>query len=93
MIQFNKVSKIYPSGYEALSNLSFDLDLGEMVFLTGHSGAGKSTLLKLIMLMERPTSGDLLDDFEKQLLYFADNTAFGCDIYDLNFGHRQASPR
>ena len=35
MIQFNKVSKIYPSGYEALSNLSFDLDLGEMVFFDG----------------------------------------------------------
>ena len=31
-----------------------------MAFLTGHSGAGKSTLLKLLMLMERPTSGNLL---------------------------------
>jgi cell division transport system ATP-binding protein len=33
---------------------------GEMAFLTGHSGAGKSTLLKMLMLMERPTSGNLL---------------------------------
>ncbi len=31
-----------------------------MVFLTGHSGAGKSTLLKLIMLIERPTSGQVV---------------------------------
>ena len=31
-----------------------------MAFLTGHSGAGKSTLLKMLMLMERPTSGNLL---------------------------------
>ena len=30
------------------------------MFLTGHSGAGKSTLLKLIMLMERPTRGQVL---------------------------------
>jgi cell division transport system ATP-binding protein len=36
------------------------MEAGEMAFLTGHSGAGKSTLLKLLMLMERPTSGNLL---------------------------------
>jgi cell division transport system ATP-binding protein len=36
------------------------MDAGEMAFLTGHSGAGKSTLLKMLMLMERPTSGNLL---------------------------------
>jgi cell division transport system ATP-binding protein len=60
MIQFDKVSKRYSSGQEALSGLSLELGAGEMTFLTGHSGAGKSTLLKLIMLMERPTHGQLL---------------------------------
>ncbi len=60
MIHFDKVSKRYPTGQEALSGLSLHLDAGEMAFLTGHSGAGKSTLLKLIMLMERPTHGQLL---------------------------------
>ncbi|MFT7299836.1 MAG: cell division transport system ATP-binding protein [Porticoccus sp.] len=60
MIQFDKVSKRYSTGQEALSNLSLELAAGEMTFLTGHSGAGKSTLLKLIMLMERPTHGQLL---------------------------------
>jgi len=40
--------------------VSFEMDAGEMAFLTGHSGAGKSTLLKMLMLMERPTSGNLL---------------------------------
>ncbi len=60
MIQFDGVSKRYPGGHEALSNLSFMLDDGEFAFLTGHSGAGKSTLLKLIMLMERPTHGQVL---------------------------------
>jgi len=62
MIQFNKISKRYPSGHQALNDLSFELKLSEMVFLTGHSGAGKSTLLKLLMLMEKPTSGQLLVD-------------------------------
>ncbi len=60
MIQFDKVSKRYSTGQEALSSLSLELAAGEMTFLTGHSGAGKSTLLKLIMLMERPTHGQLL---------------------------------
>ena len=60
MIRFDNVSKRYPTGQEALSGLSLELAAGEMAFLTGHSGAGKSTLLKLIMLMERPTQGQLL---------------------------------
>jgi cell division transport system ATP-binding protein len=60
MICFDNLSKRYPSGFEALRNVSFTMDVGEMAFLTGHSGAGKSTLLKMLMLMERPTSGNLL---------------------------------
>lgn len=62
MIRFDNVSKRYPGGHEALSNVSFHLDRGKMAFLTGHSGAGKSTLLKLIALIERPTRGNLLLD-------------------------------
>jgi cell division transport system ATP-binding protein len=57
VIRFDHVSKRYPNGYEALSDLSLDIDSGEMVFLTGHSGAGKSTVLKLIALIERPSRG------------------------------------
>ncbi len=60
MIRFDNISKRYPGGFEALNNISFEMDVGEMAFLTGHSGAGKSTLLKLLMLMERPSSGNLL---------------------------------
>jgi cell division transport system ATP-binding protein len=60
VIQFSNVSKRYPSGYEALNNVSFQLNSGEMAFLTGHSGAGKSTLLKLTTLIERPSSGQVI---------------------------------
>lgn len=59
MITFDKVYKRYPDGYEALTNLIFTIDTGEMVFITGHSGAGKSTLLKLIAAIEKPTSGSI----------------------------------
>ncbi|MFQ5934908.1 MAG: cell division ATP-binding protein FtsE [Acidiferrobacterales bacterium] len=60
MIQFDNVTKRYPSGHDALKNISFSLVREEMVFLTGHSGAGKSTLLKLITLIERPTRGQAI---------------------------------
>lgn len=60
MITFNQVSKRYPGGFEALSQVNFSLEKGEMAFLTGHSGAGKSTLLKLIAMLEKPTSGQII---------------------------------
>ncbi len=62
LIRFDRVSKRYANGPEALSEVSLELRRGEMVFLTGHSGAGKSTLLKLIIMMERPTQGQLFVD-------------------------------
>jgi cell division transport system ATP-binding protein len=60
MIRFENVSKRYPSGRDALTGVSFELEDGEMAFLTGPSGAGKSTLLKLIALIERPSRGTVL---------------------------------
>lgn len=62
MVRFERVSKHYPSGNAALSNISFELKRGEMAFLTGHSGAGKSTLLKLMMMIEKPSRGTLSID-------------------------------
>lgn len=62
MIQFENVSKRFPGGQEALSGLSLAVDKGDMVFVTGHSGAGKSTLLRLIALIERPSSDQVIID-------------------------------
>ncbi|MCU0842371.1 MAG: cell division ATP-binding protein FtsE [Thiobacillaceae bacterium] len=60
MIEFEQVTKRYPGGHEALSEVSLAIAQGELVFLTGHSGAGKSTLLKLVAAIERPTSGHVI---------------------------------
>ncbi|MEW5008139.1 MAG: cell division ATP-binding protein FtsE [Cycloclasticus sp.] len=62
MLQFINVSKRYPGGSEALKNVSFEIQQGEMAFLTGHSGAGKSTLLKLIAVLERSSQGQVMLD-------------------------------
>ena len=62
MVRFEGVGKRYAGGKDALSNISFELAIGEFAFLTGHSGAGKSTLLKLMTLMERPSRGAVYVD-------------------------------
>ncbi len=60
MLRFDNVSKQYRGGHVALADVSFEVQHGEMLFVTGHSGAGKSTLLKLIHLGERPSRGAVL---------------------------------
>ncbi|OQA32568.1 MAG: Cell division ATP-binding protein FtsE [Betaproteobacteria bacterium ADurb.Bin341] len=60
MISASHLTKRYPGGYEAVKEVSFDIEAGDMVFITGHSGAGKTTLVKLIAAIERPTSGSLI---------------------------------
>jgi cell division transport system ATP-binding protein len=62
MIRIEDVTKRYPGGQEALSGLNLAVDKGEMLFITGHSGAGKSTLLRLIALIERPSTGQVIVD-------------------------------
>ena len=57
LLRFDNVSKLYPGGHEALTDVGFEVAEGEMLFVTGHSGAGKSTLLRLIQLTERPSRG------------------------------------
>lgn len=65
MITFADVGKVYPCGQcSALQNITFTIDKGEVVFLTGHSGAGKSTVLRIISGLEKATAGRVY--FEKQ---------------------------
>ena len=60
MITLSHVFKRYPGGRQALNDVGFSINAGELVFITGHSGAGKTTLLKLLVAIERPTSGSII---------------------------------
>ena len=64
MITFTNVCKQYTQAQNqnALTDLNFHIDKGEMVFIQGHSGAGKSTLLKLIARIERISQGEIIVD-------------------------------
>ncbi|MBS0462709.1 MAG: cell division ATP-binding protein FtsE [Proteobacteria bacterium] len=60
LLRFDAVGKRYAGGHEALADVSFKVEAGEMLFVTGHSGAGKSTLMRLIHLAEQPSRGVVL---------------------------------
>jgi ABC-type oligopeptide transport system ATPase subunit len=49
-----------PSIIKALNGVSFDVNKGEILSIVGESGCGKSTTAKLLMTIEKPTSGSIL---------------------------------
>ena len=62
-IEFNDVSFNYPdTGIQALKNVSFVAEPGEMVAIIGRTGSGKSTIANLIMRMYDTTGGEIMID-------------------------------
>ena len=57
IISINSLYKKYPSGFEALKNISLDIYKGEIFALLGPNGAGKTTLISIITGLSIPTSG------------------------------------
>lgn len=60
VLSLRGVEKTYPNGNQAIREMTFDVERGEFVFLSGPSGSGKSTLLKILLKMEDHTGGDVL---------------------------------
>jgi len=62
LLKINNLTKIYNHRTVALDNVNLEIERGGLVFLFGPNGAGKTTLFKLIILDERPTSGEIIFD-------------------------------
>ncbi|MEP7195434.1 MAG: ABC transporter ATP-binding protein [Saprospiraceae bacterium] len=67
VLQTNNIVKYFndPVTVKALKNISFTVDQGEFVAITGKSGCGKSTLLYILSTMDTDYEGDLLIDGEQ----------------------------
>ena len=70
MLEINHISKTYRGGsglYVALNDVSFKINKGNYVSVTGSSGSGKSTLLNIIGGLIHPDSGDVM--FQGENIY------------------------
>jgi osmoprotectant transport system ATP-binding protein len=61
-ITFNRVSKTFPGGVQAVKDLSLEISEGETLVLLGTSGSGKTTTMKMVNRLIDPTSGRILID-------------------------------
>ena len=59
IVQIKNLTKTYDGGFEALKNVSLDIEEGEILALLGPNGAGKTTLISTICGITNPTSGSI----------------------------------
>jgi len=93
-IEFKNVSFSYNNNTKILDNVSFNINEGEKVAITGKSGAGKTTVLKLITGMLRPTAGVIhfSCSYEKIGFVMQDNILFNDTIEEnLLYGNSNAN--
>lgn len=65
MLKLEQLTKVYPTGDKALTDVTLDIPSGQVVALIGPSGAGKSTLIRCINRLVTPSSGKaILDGIE-----------------------------
>lgn len=62
LLRIENLTKIYPNGVQALTDVTFEVPKGQFVAVIGLSGSGKSTLLRCINRLIEPTRGSVLFD-------------------------------
>ena len=65
LLRFEKVSFAYPdAARRALDEVSFSMEEGEYLVVCGESGCGKSTFGKTVMMLEKPTGGQVMFNYD-----------------------------
>lgn len=67
MIKLSNITKVFhqaPAPSKVLNNVSLHVPAGQIYGVIGASGAGKSTLIRCVNLLERPTEGSVLVDYQ-----------------------------
>ena len=62
IISIKNVSKTYATGFEALKNISLDIEKGEIFALLGPNGAGKTTLINIVCGIVTASAGKVTID-------------------------------
>ena len=72
IIEISDLSKVYAGGFEALKNVSLEIERGEIFALLGPNGAGKTTLINIVCGIVNPSGGqvrvdgyDIVEDFRQ----------------------------
>lgn len=77
MLEVNKISKSY-NGQKIFSDLSFDIQEGEILGITGRNGSGKSTLLKILSKIAIQDFGEIIINPDINIDYLGhENMFFG----------------
>jgi ABC-type lipoprotein export system ATPase subunit len=93
LLSLRNVTKVYGEGegaVRALDGLTFDVEPGEFVALTGASGSGKSTVLSILGCLELPTEGEYriegmpVQELAPNVLAALRNTRFGFVFQQFN---------
>ena len=64
-VTLDRLTKKYPNGFVAVTDLNIDIADGEFLVLVGPSGCGKSTALRMVAGLEEISDGDLLINDER----------------------------
>ncbi|MGP4040612.1 metal ABC transporter ATP-binding protein [Gracilibacillus sp. D59] len=75
IVEMKSVS-FYYNERQALADVNFIIDEGDFIGLVGPNGGGKTTLIKLLLRMEKPTSGTI-DLFGKPIRKFKEKSKLG----------------
>lgn len=79
VIRLENISKRYPNGVQAASDVSLDIRAGEILCIAGENGAGKTTLMKILFGLEQPSAGRILLD-GNPVSFRSASDAFRCGI-------------